>query len=447
MAKDIASKRDECLFIEEELILVQTLYKGTKAMREQGALYLPRREVEPEVDWQKRIDKATLFPAFQETVDSYTGRVFAKGLMPNDDMPDWLVEEVFPNVDMRGRNLQSFASDVFRESLIAGAVMVFVDAPAAPQNENGSPLTVQQQNALNLRPYAYTVPYKDLLGWKSKDGYLTQLRVRMHKEVEDGPYHTKRVEKIYVHEPGKLTIHGKTTQGEWIEEDERLTGLDRIPMQFFTTNRTGYLQASPPLHELAYLNVKHWQQLSMRDNLLDVVSVPILVSTGADLKNVVVGGGYMLNIPEDATLKYVEHTGAAIKTGSEALKDLEHEMTVAGAALMRRDNATHTRAQVKEEAARGNSTLGGMVTDFTSSMEGLAALLASTRGEEGGTFTLDANLDAEDFGESSMNQLEKLYIHRIISKRTFFAEAQRRGELDEAIEWEIEQTRVAEEPL
>ena len=92
--------------------------------------------------------------------------------------------------------------------------------------------------------------------------------------------------QIRVLEPGAWrtyreveSVNGKKS---WQPHDEGLTSLDVIPLATFYTKRTGFMMATPPLLELAYMNVKHWQSQSDQDNILHVARVPMLMISGID---------------------------------------------------------------------------------------------------------------------------------------------------------------------
>jgi hypothetical protein len=103
------------------------------------------------------------------------------------------------------------------------------------------------------------------------------------------------------------------------------------------TKRTGFMCGSPPLLNMALLNIKHWQSQSEQDNILHVA--------GADTDGVRPEEGQELTIGSSSAasftdrqkqgLEYVEHTGSSIGAGKESLADLVEQMRQAGAKLLR----------------------------------------------------------------------------------------------------------------
>lgn len=420
--------------------LVDALRGGTRAMREAGQVYLPKRALEEPEDYQNRLQSATLFPAYSETLRSHVGRVFAKPVMVGDDVPAWIRDEVLPDVDMQGRNLHVFAADWFEDALNYGLSHVLIDAPMATEEVR----TQADQRRAGLRPYLVQISPRRVLGWRFNGSQLSQLRVQFSREEPDGEFGVRTVEQVRVYEPGRVRLY-ELDRGGWQMRQEIATGLDFIPIVTLYTNRTAPMQASPPLRELAYLNVKHWQQQSSADTLLDTASVPLLTLIGADSdQQIVIGGKYAVRLPREADMKFVEHSGAAIGAGREALEALKEEMRQAGAKLLApQGTGTKTAAQATEEAARENSALGQMAQALEDALDEVLDMIALWRREnDGGSIKVQPNLDPDWAPAESMGVLINMRNAGALSDATLFAEAQRRGLIRDDIEWEDEQARV-----
>jgi hypothetical protein len=369
-----------------------------------------------------------------------TGRVFAKPLTLGEYVLPWISEEVLQDVDMQGRNLHVFARDWFAEALAVGVSHCLVEAP-----EVGQATTLADQRAARLRPYLVQVHPRRVLGWKHDGRMLTQLRVAFTRTEDSSPWETREVEQVRVYEPGLVTVWEKDGDGDWQPIQEFATGLPMIPLATVYTGRTGVLTATPPLRELAFLNVKHWQQQSGADTLLDTASVPLLTLIGADTdQQIVIGGKYAVRLPRDADMKFVEHSGAAIGAGRDALEALKDEMRQAGAKLLAPQGASaKTATQASEEAARENSALGAMAQNLEDTLDHLLDLLAMYRGADyGGSIKVNANLDPELGNGESMVTLLNMRNAGALSDATLFGEAQRRGMVRDDIAWEDEQARI-----
>ena len=102
------------------------------------------------------------------------------------------------------------------------------------------------------------------------------------------------------------------------------------PSYTLNVNATGHMTARPPLIDLAWLNLAHWQSSSDQRHILHVACTYFIWY----LKRYQIGdeqldiGQMRLIMADDPTsdLKFVEHSGAAIAAGQQDLIDLEEKM-------------------------------------------------------------------------------------------------------------------------
>lgn len=422
--------------------LIADLLGGTSAMRAARERYLAKRPLEEKQDYEARVNSATLFPALKETIDRLVGRVFGEPLATNDDVPAWIATEVLPDADKQGRNFHVWAKEWFAEALSYGISYALVESPTAEGVR-----TRADQRAAGLRPYLIRVSAGRVLGWRETNGQLSQVRIRFDRVEDDGEFGERKVEQIRVYEIGRVRIFEKNAKGDWLPIEEIATKLGRIPIVPLYTNRTGFMTVTPPLRELAHLNVKHWQMKSSNDTLIDTASVPILSISGVnDGDNVIIGAKHAVRLPANATMAYVEHTGAAIDSGRRALLDLVEEMRQAGAKLLQPAEASRTATEAREDAADDNSLLGGMVGQLQDTLNDVLDLIAEYRGEaKGGTCQLNPNLDPEIDSTAAITDLLGMYREGIVSRTTVFDAAKRFGRIPEGVAWEDEQARINDE--
>ncbi len=445
----IDTPHPSCTAMWADFNLIDALCGGTVAMRAAGETYLPKRKLETDDEYKARLDLATLYPAFSETVSTMVGRVFAEPLLIDPKTPQWIQDEVFPDVDRQGVNLHVFAYQSFEQAFKYGLSHVIVDNTVA-----GDVNTLADQKAQGVRPYYTRVSPRQVLGWRTDGGgKLTQLRVRFSVEVAAGDYGVATQEQIRVYEVGSVKVHVKGDKGAWqLQETITVPNQKRIPIITLYTNRTGFMTGRPPLLELAHLNAKHWRMQSDNDMLVETASVPILVTIGVDSPpqgegeeggGITIGAKHGVNLPAGAEMRYVEHTGAAIGAGRTALDALKDEMRQAGAKLLVQAEGVKTATQAGEEAAEENSRLGGMVRQLDDTLVDLADLTAEQRNEsKGGGAKAQPNLDPDDAPIESMTFLLSMRNSRVLSDETLFNEAKRRGMLEDELEWEDEKDRI-----
>lgn len=421
--------------------IIDDLLGGTLAMRAAGERYLPKRPLEDEQDYKARLLGSTLLPAFAETIKRMVGRVFADEVMVNSDVPKWIIDEVIPDVDLQGRNLHVFAREWFTQALCYGLSHCLVESPRADGVR-----TRADQSAAGLRPYLIRINPRRIIGWKTVDGELVQVRILFDRMTDDGEFGQRTVQQVRVYEIGRVrTFEQFSKDGAHTLVDDVETGLDRIPLVTLYTLRTGMLTAKPPLLELAFLNAKHWRMQSGNDALIDTASVPILSITGVqEGDDVVIGAKHAVRLPQGASMSYVEHTGAAIGAGQKSLTDLIDDMRRAGAKMLQPANAKKTATEAREDAASDNSELGGMATQLQDTLNELLDVIAAYRGDaEGGSVQVRPNLDPDPTPADTLTSLVNLRNAGALSDETLFGEAQRRGLVVGDIQWADEAARIA----
>jgi hypothetical protein len=428
--------------------VVAPLMGGTKAMRAAGKLLLPQYPAEDNDAYAMRLAQSTLLPAYSETVGNMTDRVFADPLQLGDDVPEEIAGWC-QDIDRAGSDLNNWAVDWFRMGLSHGLCHALVEYPRAEGVR-----TRADEIAAGLRPYAVLIRPEQVLGWRSEGGRLTQVRYLETVEEPDGDFGVNSVEQVRVLVPGAWRVYRQTDSGAWGVFDEGVTSLQSIPWVTFYAGRTGLMTAKPPLLELAHLNVKHWQSQSDQDNILHVIRVPILVRVGMETRydshgnplpaEFKVGAGTLTDLPRDGDMKFVEHTGAAVGAGRQALQDLIDEMRMAGAKLLAKDKQqTKTATQAEEEAAQELSPLARMAGQFADALAQLLQFMADYRGiADGGSVELRGNFDADFMPEVSLPTLVAMCNAGLLSKETLFSEMQRRGVISDEHNWLDEMERI-----
>ena len=333
------------------------LMGGTLYMRQLGESYLPRWPKEDKEDYKKRLAVATLLPAYEETIKQNIGRVFAEPIKLAENVPDQL-REYAKNFDLEGTRLDVWAQAFFGLAMQYGLSHALVDYPRV---DTEKVKTKAEEKATGARPYVTMLNPRQVIGWKSKmvDGkvVLTALRIK-EVVVEDGDdFGQTKVEQIRYLTPGKVEIYRKAKDADgaatWALFDGWQTSRQDITLVTLYTKRTGFMCGSPPLLNMALLNIKHWQSQSEQDNILHVARVPLLTVFGLEEgQELIIGSSSATSFTDRQKqgLEYVEHTGSSIGAGKESLAELVEQMRQAGAKLLRTENtSTKSVDQTSEE--------------------------------------------------------------------------------------------------
>lgn len=253
--------------------------------------------------------------------------------------------------------------------------------------------------------------------------------------------------------PGRWRIYREKlneTSGvlEWQLHDEGTTSLKKITFVPVYGDKRGFMNGRPPLAELAWINVEHWQSRSDQQTILHVARVPVLFGKKLGDGPISVGAASAILSEEDeADLRYVEHSGRAIEAGRTDIIDLEEKMRQIGAELLVVKPGHRTVVQTLTDNEASTSALQRMVCDLTDAARLALQYLAEWIGEsEGGHVTIFSDFGATTLAEASADFLVDMYKTRALSDETLFNEIQRRGLINSELRWAEEQARIRAMP-
>lgn len=401
---------------------------GTVAMREAGARYLPQEPMESEEAYAARVQRSFFFPAFKRAIGAMVGKPFGEPVIPGSDVPPEIVNYT-ENIDLAGRDLDTFLRSAFEQTLVdgIGAILVdFTNTAAIAKALGKETLTLEDERANNVRPYWIHVPLSAWLGFRVQlvNGVhrLAQFRYLETDEVQDGDFGTKTVKRVRVLEPGKVTVYVKAPDKEEWSIDPELSGpvtMPEIPLVPIYAGRTGFMAASPALEDLAWLNVEHWQSSSDQRNILHKARVPVLFGKALQEDangKVVLGPNTMLRGGPESDLKWVEITGASIAAGRDDLKDIEEAMCRVAGEVLSRTPGDKTATESRMESREGASQLRAWVWSFQDAVEEALRITAQwIKKPIGGSVAISTDWDDEALGADMVAALTNAE-GRIISR-------------------------------
>ncbi len=342
---DVGTPNQAYLDMLERWQLVNDLMGGTPSMRAAGQLWLTKFPNETPSVYKARLNAATLFNVYLTTLQHLVGRVFREPIILTDDT-DPRIKEWAKDIDRSGRNLTAYGRDVFTDMLAFGlchTMPEFPDTERVKRALDKTELTLEDQNAFDLRPYFAKVSPMNLFAWNGQlvagAEILERIRIYESQWVRDGDWGQKQVKTIRVVTPNAVQIH-KWDGEEWIVEQEDATTLGVVNLTTGYARRTGFLMGAPPMEDLAWLGRKHWDSQSDQDNITHVVRAAILLVRGFTLEEMAyVNAGSSVALrtdkpPDQADVGYVEHSGKALEAGQKALDNLVNQMRASGAGDM-----------------------------------------------------------------------------------------------------------------
>lgn len=440
------------------IFLMESLLGGTETMRAAGKTLLPMYTAEKQGDWQTRLSQAVLFNYTERTSSDLSGRLFkTPPKHPEvEDGLDPLMVRHFEDVNGEGTGLDEYLLHWFRGGFNLGLYHVLINTPKTDTTSAADRKTptwsfVHPDNLL----FAHETTLDD--GTVIIDhARILEVSTEMQgfKEVE--------VKRIRVIEPGRTTLfkfnpEAMREEDKWVFEEGWDTEWDRVPLVTFYSNRVGFMEAVPPLQDLAYLNARHWQSYSDQINILTIARFPILAATGSSNSRgaKTIAPRKMFNIPDaNGKLFYVEHTGAAIRSGTEDLQMLEEMMSNYGSEFLKSRPGSTAATSRALDSAESTSMLNAIAASFEDAVHELLVMTMRAQRDytEGEVvprveFVVDLSMAQTDSTELTTLDLARRRFD--ISRKQFMNELSRRDILSDTYDadsdWEQIQKELKDE--
>lgn len=442
--------------------MINALLGGTEAMREAAEELLPRHHREYAEDYEERLRCSVLFNVFEITLDNLAGKPFTEPLTLEEDVPADIVNYA-EDIDLKGNHIDQFSAMVFRDGLAKGLTHIMVDTPS---KDGENPRTLAAEREAGIRPYMIHVQPENVLAADAVvingEEVLTHLRI-YESDLERVGFAEKLVERIrvfnlVVDDEGNLmvvvTVYRKAERkvggkDRWAIERTIPTEHTEIPVYTFYAHRAGFMQSKPPLLDLAYMNVQHWQSSSDQFNVLKVARFPILAASGIETDNAetTLGPRNVLEIDNpEGRYYYVEHTGAAIEAGRKSLQDLVDTMALYGATMLRRRPDRETATSRSLEERNQSAPLQKMALAFKDTLENALRGMAMMIGEEdGGSIVIHTDFGFDGGEVVDLQTLQVAYKDFAISREGFLQELKRRKVLSDEFDVDEDATQLLKE--
>lgn len=454
----------------------QDLMGGTEAMRRAAGAYIPREPGEHERHHRDRIARTVLRNVFKQTIQYDRGQVFAKEISL-DNSDELLSEDEMnffsqwkENVDQRGKNLSSWAGDVFQQGLVDGVTFCLVDYPSIEtQDMDGIPMyrdtsgqwrqrTVAADRREGWLPYLVHVKADQMLDcrseWRDGKRVITHMRY-IETTTEDDPANVwgqniVQYIRAYWLDHWELWRKRETETGFSMIAQGQMS-LDEIPLVIFMPGdkRTEFT-AQPALMDLAWLNIRHWQATCEQYDLMSYVRRPPWYIIGLDPnsvtnsdgqgENAVFGPGHVLYLPVGSAMGSAGVDPGSVEAGRSDLKDIEEAMAAYGLQILQRPSqAGVTATQVQRESRENNSILKNWALDFQDFLENCLRLVGRWQGFPDGP---NVKVNDEFAANANVDYLLQLHDKGLISKETLATLMKRSGILPDDFSFEDETARL-----
>lgn len=413
----VSQRTLRCQKYYDDRELIRAVRGGTEALRNAGVKYLPKEPGESAESYKRRLARSFLTNYTDRTVRNLASKPFTRPIVVKSEHYQELADEYVKAVDGKGTSLTGLSSTVFEDALWNGSSFIAVDCAV----QGG-------------RPYAYHLSGDHILGYRlDEDDRLTEIRIQERAVVADGEWGEKEVTRVRVFkrdgEQVTWSLYDEDGTAVTVDQAFALKEIPVVAVHSSAVVASGELFAAPPLKDLAFMNLQHYQESSDQSNILRIARVPVLFASGvADDAAIAIGSEYAIKGESGADLKYVEHSGAAIGAGRDSLKDLEAKMQSYGSDMLENNGAVETATGRSLRAGETNNRVAMIALNLASAVERVLGWIAYFNKVAEPDFNVDINTE---YGiNSAPEELTALANARTmgdLSQEDYLQELKRRG--------------------
>ena len=421
--------------------IMKAVTEGTEYLRANSEAFLPLEPREDYTAYMARVNRAVFSPFTQRLIRAATGLVLRKPITLIGD-PYWT--EMFKmDVDGCKSDLDEYARRVLMCSLTYGQSHILVDYPAP-----SGALSLAEEREQNRRPYWIEVDPNNLFGYRldreSNYGNLVQVRIGEKAVLPDGDFGEKVFDQVRVIEPGRYRVFRKTDQvdamydvddnsyaGEFetgtTGEDFKLAesgnfSLGEIPLVTIYSGKTDNLTSKPPLLDIAYLNLAHFQRQADLIHSLHVASQPMLVMEGYDdqTKDLAISVNYAMATQPGNKVYYVEPASSAFDAQSAEIKELQMQMATLGISTLSQQKFVAESADARRlDRVDTNSMLAMVSMELEQKLQKAFNLSAEYVGIEPPEVKISRDFDIERLIGQDITALTSLFDQQVIDREEF----------------------------
>ena len=421
--------------------IMKAVTEGTDYLRQNSEAFLP---LEPREDYDAylaRVNRAVFSPFTQRLIRAATGLVLRKPITLTGD-PYWT--EMFKmDVDGCKSDLDEYARRILMCSLIYGQSHILVDYPA-PSGAR----SLAEERAQDRRPYWIEVDPTNLYGWRldreSNYGNLIQVRLAEKAVLPSGQFGEKVFDQIRVIEPGRYRIFRKkeqieemydvadgssvgdfevaTTNKDYKQVESGNFSLGEIPLVTIYSGKTENLVSKPPLLDIAYLNLAHFQRQADLIHSLHVASQPMLVMEGYDdqTKDLAISVNYAMATQPGNKVYYVEPASSAFDAQSAEIKELQMQMATLGISTLSQQKFVAESADARRlDRVDTNSMLAMVSMELEQKLQKAFNLSAEYVGIEPPEIKISRDFDIERLIGQDITALTSLFDQQVIDREEF----------------------------
>ena len=336
---------------------------GERVVKSRGEKYLPhpadkKRDDDDGERYKKYLLRASFLNATGRTLSGLLGIAFSK---PVKISISGGTKSLEADIDGQGQPLTQMIRDALSQVLQRGRAGLLSDFSGAGI----------QTEADKGRPYVRLFTAKEIINWRVTGGKTSLVVVKYQEPVEsddfelqmqdrwielrliDGLAHSRRWQK-----------DSEISSGEWIKfTDAQGKPLSELPWSWIGSKNNDHTPDAPPLADIAYMNIKHYQIEADIAESAHTIGQPMVALSGLTddwVKNHMSGGftvgsrkGVLL--PQGGEMKFAQPEERTMQI--IVAERREKQMAMLGAKLVERGSSARTATQALDEAQTDNSVL------------------------------------------------------------------------------------------
>ena len=349
--------------------------EGLDRLIERASVYLPKLPRETQSNYLIRLGLSKLTNLLAGAVRASEGLLVAKPPVLVEGVPAEL-PPIWADIDGFGTGGIVWLREVLRRIETEGCVLAVTASPVRA----GARPTLAQERAQHLRPYVVLYRQRDVMSFRfARIGgktVLTQLVLREGREVDDGAFGRKTVTQYRVLQRSEVGAHTDTVYrekegGGFVQDGEpgRIETAELPVVEFSADPTAGFMQAQPPMVDLADATIEHFTVKSDRRWAMRCTCFPWLVRIGwtDDGTGTAVGPSEALDLQVGGDAKFIAPSADSMSHTRDELTDIERRAAALSLSFLAGEHPgehqTATAAQIDQEGQDA----------------GLAAILVSVR--------------------------------------------------------------------
>lgn len=427
---------------------------GQRAIHARTTTYLPKVYSDQSAEsYTKYLRRALFMNATGRTVDGMVGFVFRR--YPTIKLAPQITE-FETDITTEGVSLAGLAQKIVDDVITVGRAGILVDFPSQILDAT---ITISQAQQAGLRPYIAYYRTEDVHNWEysRRNNRYVLTRVWLYEPEVDNE--TLAVNSVYRELHMDDGYYGVRIwrNGERVAELTPLLNGQRIteiPFWFCQPmEATGNDIQPPPIEDLVYVNISHYQNSASLENGAFVAGQPTPWVNGIPdpktFPQLNLGSETFLALPENSTAGFLQCGSEGFATIEKLMDRKQEQMAQLGARILASDKKAAETAETQNIKRGGeNSVLQTLAASvdmsLTKALQFMAAWIGASDADIAATqFELNKDYVPQGMDAQLLTALVAAWQSGAISYNTFFANLQKGEIAPESATAEDEQDLIA----